>query len=472
MNAEARARARRAGHGERGSVTVSFAFMLPVLCAFAVAALVLSREVLERRELQSAADSLALAGAHSLEQVGTPIQRLGGDALPPRNARLKVNWTIAVERRPLEQRALVHITAASVFDSQQKLLTPGLLGLHAQAWAQVNENVFGDKWPALIFAIDSSQSMNQPILGSSGTSAYAVLTQLIQSYASNTLPVRNGVILFNRTVVAQAPPPAGNMNNLQAINQAFTQAGTPRDLTDAKGAIDRARQHLTGMQGGRNVVFVSDGEPTAGPCGPDQAVCHFQEAVQASNLLRNLVVEGDGIHDGVSVFTVEVRRSNYWTQVTDFLRAISGKPMSAGNDATMSFPAQSMIGIQQFITGLTRSICMFGPLDPKLGAPDLVNSRDKVASPLRGRPGNADLNGTRRRIFAFLREHAPSEIEHALPIVPNRDLVPAQQGFEYFTVGQDAFVILTLASCNYLGADSGRRLIVRWDDPQLVPPPI
>jgi Flp pilus assembly protein TadG len=458
----------RAGQGERGSVTVSFAFMLPVLCCFVVAALVLSREALERRELQSAADALALAGTHSLEQNGTPFHRAPADPLPPKNARLKVTSVFTVERRPLEHRALVRVDADTVFDSQQGWFPKRILPLKVTAWAQVNENVFGDKWPALLFAVDSSQSMNQPILGSSGTSAYTVITQLVQSYASNTLPVRNGVILFNRTVVAQSAPPPGNQNNLQGIQQAFVQAGTPRDLTDARGALDRARQHLTGMLGGRNVVFVSDGEPTAGPCGPDQAVCHFQEAVQASNLLRNLVVEGDGIHDGVALFTVEIRRSNYWSQVTDFLRAISGKPMSAGNDATMSFPAQSMIGIQQFITGLTRSICMFGPLDPKLGDPTPAASRDPVASPLRGRPGNPDLNNGRRRVFAFLREPVPSEIEHPLPIVPNRDFVPNQQGFEYFVVGQDAFVILTLASCNYLGADNGRRLIVRWDDPQLV----
>ena len=112
--------------------------------------------------------------------------------------------------------------------------------------------------------------------------------------------------------------------------------------------------------------------------------------------------------------------------------------------------------------GLTRSICMFGPLDPRPNAgPDQY----------RIRPGNPDLNGARRRIFAFLREPAPSDIEHPIPVVPNRDFVPTQQGFEYMTIGQDAFVILTLASCNYLGADAGRRLVVRWDDPQLSPKP-
>jgi hypothetical protein len=31
-------------------------------------------------------------------------------------------------------------------------------------------------------------------------------------------------------------------------------------------------------------------------------------------------------------------------------------------------------------------------------------------------------------------------------------------------------VILTLASCAALGVDNTRRLVIRWDDPMLVPP--
>ncbi len=202
------------------------------------------------------------------------------------------------------------------------------------------------------------------------------------------------------------------------------------------------------------MVFISDGEPTLGGACPAQGTCHFEAGVQAASQLRNLAA------DGVALFTVEIRRSNYWSAATDFLQRIAGEPLSEGNNPAMAFQAQSQLGIAQFITGLTRSICAFGPLTPRPGSgPDA----------LRPRASNPDPMGNPRRIFAFLRE--ANGVETAIPAVQNRDLVPAQQGFEYMSDASGAFVILTLASCNALGADATRRLVVRWDDAQLVPAP-
>ena len=451
---------------------VNFAIVLfPVLCGFSIASLVLSRQVLERREVQSAADAMALAAAHSLEQLGLDgnsqlyneqVSRI----LAPRNARLAVDATFNVkltaERRPQEpeHRAFVRVDVAVTFDSRQSW--PGywrMLPIHATAYAQVNENVFGDKWPAMVMAIDASKSMSFPILGSATTPAFTIVQQAVIAYVSNTLPVRNGVVIFNDAVVRHEPPPAGNVNNLAAIQSAFTQAGAPTGLTNARAALDQVRVDLTAntqLDDGRNVVFISDGEPTLGGACPAQAACHFTAGVQAATQLRDLA------DSGAALFTLEIRRSNYWTAVTDFMHQISGGPHTAGNDPTMSFSAQNQIGITSFITGLTRSICAFGPLTPR----PLTAGTDafRLRPPVRN-PGQDP-----RRVFAFLREQNGQETP--IPFVPNRDLVPTAPGFEYATnVDNESFVILTLASCNQLGADATRRLVVRWDEPQLIPPP-
>jgi Flp pilus assembly protein TadG len=52
-------------HGQRGSVIIWFALLLPVLLGFAALAIDLARLNLARVELQNAADAAALAGSHT-----------------------------------------------------------------------------------------------------------------------------------------------------------------------------------------------------------------------------------------------------------------------------------------------------------------------------------------------------------------------------------------------------------------------
>ncbi|ACF43092.1 TadG family pilus assembly protein [Pelodictyon phaeoclathratiforme] len=59
-------------YGQRGTVVILFALLLPVLLGFAALAIDLARLSLTRVELQNAADAAALAGAHSLGDVLSP----------------------------------------------------------------------------------------------------------------------------------------------------------------------------------------------------------------------------------------------------------------------------------------------------------------------------------------------------------------------------------------------------------------
>ncbi len=433
---------------ESGSVILMVALTTTITLGIVIAGLVIGRLSFNRRELQNAADALALAGAFNLQQNGLPFQASTPLPYLPDNTRLPGAPFFTVIHRPTENRAIVQVDINGIFDSEQTWFQR-TFNVQVRSFAQVNEMVFGESWPALTIVIDASESMQLPILASNGQSAFQVLRNVVLAYASNTLPVRNGVVVFNNNVVSQAPPPVGKNNNLSAISTALNSA-SPQGRTNAFAALQRGRQQLQNLPGGRNMIFISDGEPTVGgPCAVNEP-CHFTVANQEASRVRN--------DAQAAIFSVEIRRTNFTTQAEQLLTGIAGLPNTAGGDSSMSYLVQGALGIVQFITGLTRSICAFGPLSPGPGAPP---------DTLRPRSTNGNLSGPPRRVFAFIRE--PTGTEWSIPIVTNRDTIPStQQGFEYFTDASGAYVILSLGTCNHLGENPDRRLVVRWDDAQLV----
>jgi hypothetical protein len=447
---------------ESGSVALTFALSMMVLGGFVVATLVIGRQVLERRELQSAADALALGGAFSVEQLGIPLQT--GVVLPigPRNTRLPLTAKLEVVLRPApERRVMVRVTANATLDTQQTWFSKRFLQMQVISHAQVNEQIYGEIWPAVTILIDGSKGMGDALLGSLNKSAFSVLAQLVSDYVGRRLPVRNGVVIFNDGVAAAIDPPVDN-DNETIVQPILTALNTtvPTGQTNTTAGLERARVQMnTIVTGGRNVLLVSDGEPTlGGPCAPQEA-CHITEAEKKAGQVRNLV--NGNPSDGVALFTVEIRRSNWDPKVSsNVMLHMAGQPMSAGNDPTMNTPVQNAAEIEAFLTEFTKSICAFGPLDPGPGA---------AAKDCRPRSVNPSLLGPPQRVFSFLRY--PSGQEAVIPRVPNRDLVPNAQGFEYVVNEKGSFVVLTLASCQALGKDPLRRLVIRWDDPQLVEAP-
>jgi hypothetical protein len=326
----------------------------------------------------------------------------------------------------------------------------------------VNELIYGDVWPAVSVLIDGSKGMKDPMLGSQTKSAFSVLAQLVTDYVGRRLPVRNGIVIFNEGVVHAVDPPIDNDN--ETVVQPIVTALNSTVLigrTNFVSALERARVQMDKiLVGGRNVLFVSDGEPTIGGAGClPQDPCQINAAETKADQVRKL--QNGNPADGVALFTVEIRRSNWDPNASSqVMLHMAGQPMSDGNDPDMNTPVQNVAEIQAFLSEFTKSICAFGPLDPGPGA---------AAKDCRPRAVNPNLAGPPQRIFAFLRY--PNSAEAVIPRVPNRDAVPTQQGFEYVENAQGSFVVLTLASCQSLGKDPFRRLAVRWDDPQLVDTP-
>ncbi|MBK8480161.1 MAG: VWA domain-containing protein [Proteobacteria bacterium] len=447
-----------ARQGEQGGIALMTALMLTVLVAMGVAVVLFGQLSFHRRTLQSAADALALAAAYSLEQNGLPY-RAPRDALrfATANSQLALRPQFGARTENLANNvADVDVGLRATFDFGARVpLLDRIFQINATARAQINVARFGTVWPAVVMVLDASESMRYPILAANGRSAFQVMQSVLTAYTALTLPVRNGLIVFSDGVTQNVAPSAANLSNARAIGNALT-AAAPNGRTNAAAALDAARAQLAGIAGGHNAVLISDGEPTlGGPCAP-HAACHFNAGTQAGARLR---ARAQG---AAAIFTVEIRRTNYATQASDFLIGVSGLPGSAGGDGSMRYLAQDTLGITMFIAGLTRAICAFGPLVPGAGAP---------ASARRPRAVTPNLLTPRQRVFTFIRQ--PNGNEVAVPLLADndRDRHPRDPGFQYWrdAVRGEDWVILTERSCQFLGGDGARTVVVRWDDAQLIP---
>jgi Flp pilus assembly protein TadG len=444
--------------GEAGGIVLLVAFLLPVLVGLALAVVVIGQHAYHARKLQNAADALALAAAYSLEEHGLPY-RGATDALPlaTANSELVVQSTFPA---PVVQaaRTLVEVPVQLRASFDFGVATPlmdRVFPLRARARAQISTAVFGDVWPVVVMVLDASDSMKYPILAANGRSAFQVMQSVLTEYSALTLPVRNGLVVFNDAVTQNAAPPASNTSNAAAVGAALSGA-SPSGRTNATAALNAARTQVTGLTGGHNVILISDGEPTLGGACPPHAACHFDAGTAAADALRSRA------QGAAAIFGVEIRRTNYATQASDFMIAVSGAPGTAGNDSTMRYLAQDTVGITMFISGLTRALCAFGPIRPGAGA---------AADAWRPRPVAPDLLNPRQRLYTFIRETNGNDTAVPLLADNDRDRHPTDPGFEYWrdaALGED-WIILTLATCQYLGLDGGRRVVVRWDDAQLIP---
>ncbi len=428
-----------------------------LILGLVISGLVIGRQSVSRRELQTAADAMALAGAFSLEQHGLlpsgSIQ--SGPAMPffARNTRLAIKGAVfnAPPQQEDEHRAIVSLNLSATFDTAQTWIDPRFRTISVSSTAQINEMIFGEVWPTVIFLLDASLTMQYSLLGDVGHNAFEALTEIVLAYARNTLPVRNGAVVFNSVVLpfALAPPPSTNTNNLAAITTALRSVALA-DGTNTRAALATAQQLLESQPEGvrRYVILLSDGQPTRGDpsCPPDDP-CHILAAEQAATGLRQTGL--------ANLVGAEIRHMGSSSSTEAFLRRISGKLGSAGNDPSMYEMFLTRVSIGSYINKLTRIICTFGPLEPHPGSP---------ADDFRLRPSNPHPPGPPQRIFAFLR--TPDGAEELIPKVEDRDI--KGPGFEYAEDDKGAFVILTLDSCNDLGADAEQRLVVRWDDPQLI----
>ena len=432
-----------------------------LIMGMAISAMVIGRLVYKRRELQTAADATVLAAAHTVQQHGMNFHPGTASTFLGRNSDLQItNYTINphFDLSTKESRRLVRLDLTARMQTWQKWLPEKVLTFKVSSWAQFNEQKFGEPWPMLYFILDASKSMDRNISGGYGKPAWDVLKEAFKAYAMLTLPARNGVVVFSKVVESNAPPKTFSDRNvgpiLSAINKVKSlnlQAGTNWGL-----AFDTVRTFYAKLvYRGKNVLMLSDGMPTYGPgCKNDttqaSAVCAQAVALSSGKALRT---KGEG----ANIITTELRteQTSGDPQWAKMMVQISGAAGSAGNDKSFNRTLVSKIGIENFLNLVGRSICTWGPLKEPI-----YDHR------LRAPMTNPSINP--RRLFAYLWDPVGGEV--AIPMVSNVENSPGSHSFQYYKSGSHRYVIISRKSCTFLGANPKRRLIVRWDQPQLAKP--
>ena len=444
--------------GERGAALAVIAVWISVSVGFTVAISVLGRVMAERRALQSVADGMALTGAHLLQNVPGPLNAEAMMAIAQRNLSFPVTPLYNVSRDTTNHTVSIQVDLVGQIQAGGAWLPEplvrswfpaGIPRITANARAQFNEVEVFEDWPAVVLVIDSSSSMSLQVAGDDTRSTFEVLKQLVVAYVGATLPVRNGLVIFNEGVRRTVEVSAEHANNVAAVQEAMDSV-SPGGSTNTKEALNRARELLSGVQGGRNIILMTDGDPTDGGgilgsfiCWPWDWDCHYRAARESGRNVRQMPP------NGAALFAVETAREGAPADASRLLQQIGGWAMSEGSDPSMYFRLTNYADIAGFIRALTRAICAFGPLTAG--------------------PNPADLEGPNPKVTVAIKDSTGAEI--LLPKIEDRNTVPdTTPGYQYVITAEGARVLLTLKSCGELGADPARRLMVRWNSPHIVAP--
>ncbi len=425
-----------------------------------LAALVIGRLAYKRREAQTAADAAVLAAAHTVQQRGFPYStNIATSYLKP-NTDLTIISAVFDARHymPAQYRRVVGLELAARMPTLQKWLPDQWVTLTLKSQAQFNEQRFGDTWPLLYFVLDASKSMNQMITGGYGKTAWDVLAEAFIRYTKLGLPARNGVVLYDKAVLAKVPPPTTSKTNVAAINSAVKKlkSGALQSGTNTALALDTVAAYYKKVAyKGRNTVLMTDGMPTYAPgCSANDGKCALPKMIQSATKVRKT--------SRSHLFTNELRnkftaKDASWSKQVMRMAGMQG---TNGNDKKLYRLLASKIGIQQFLDLMARTICAWGPLEDK--------NAWSLAMAIRPFGNTKTLANHPRRIYAFLL--SPGGLETPLALVSNVDNHKSKYAFEYYTSTSPYKVIISLKACQEMGKDPGTRLVVRWDQPQLAMP--
>jgi len=432
-----------------------------LIMGVALTSLIIGRQVFQRRELQTAGDAAALAAAHAIQQRGLPFNKGTVKHYITNNSNLIITgdvydaktWNQA--HSPIYRR-VIKVDLTAKFLTLQKWLPKAFLNFSVRSHAQFNEQWFGEKWPIIYFIFDASHSMTHAIAGGSGKQAWDVLKETFLAYAKLTLPARNGVLVFAKAVESNAKPPTTSLSNLTAIKSAMNKVKILQKGTNTNLAFDTARKwFMTVADSGKNIIFLTDGTPKQASGCPNNGTpaaekCAQTKAIQTSDKLRKQA--------GVTIFGTELRHKMSTKNGTErkFLIRTAGMQGSNGNNAKLYTLVSSKLGIEMWLTTVVRSICTWDKLKIRPGAPpDAYRLRRGISNP----------DGAIQRLFAFLWD--PVGGETPLVKVTDTTKFPNANAFEVVKNAGDYHIALSRRACEYMGKNPSRRLIVRWDQPQL-----
>jgi hypothetical protein len=406
-------------NSERGAITPGIVVAVVVMSVVALGAVQIGRIAAVRTDAQNAADSAALAALDLIRERGLPFDQASRDAaenVARRNSQLPIAFQWNVE----EDADSVDITVQTFIDVDVPLLVfdTGVKTVDALAAAQIAQSRFDDaerRLPKLVMALDYSGSMALPFSGGNSR-AIDVLEDSVAALLAADLMIDYGAAFYSSSVFRTVGISANAPNEIIGIMNQYDAGG----VTNTAAALNTAGNVLTANDNtGYYALLVSDGEPC---CGSNS----FSAARAAAQNLWNR---------DVTIFTLEIRRSNSSSALSQFMTDVAGSPASQG-DPNFHFVATSAADLLNEFESIVASIvCKVGPMSP---APaDLTSLRVFLTN-----------GGNERRI-------------------PESNNLVADRNIEAWAYeAGDQTIRLTEAACDAI-IDGGDDVVARFDRPSL-----
>lgn len=240
-------------------------------------------------------------------------------------------------------------------DDEYAIRTNGVSAIEQDAFDQAEQNL-----TQFVLVLDFSGSMQADF---GGRPRYQVLQQTVTDLLNQDDPIEYGLVNYSADVLDSVGP---GPNTRPEIINVVNRRG-PDGLTNYQAAMDRATTLLRNTGSERlNLLFISDGQPTAGGDALEAA----RRAWDAGILIITLNIGGGAAQ-------------------ADLLRDMSGKPDDQGN-ADYAFSASNPQALREaFEAFRALALCTVGPVDVDV-APD-ENAADiqaKVTAVLRDNRGD------------------------------------------------------------------------------------
>jgi hypothetical protein len=411
--------ARSPARRERGAVTPTMIVAALLLCVVAMGAITIGRLAAVRADAQRAADAGALAALQIVRDRGMPFDasaRAAAEALARRNAALpaRFQWRVTESADTVE----IEVTAAIDVDQPTLVFAAGAAEVRGRSVARLPQRRFDDaerRLPKLVMALDYSGSMALPFSGG-GARAIDVLEDSVEGLLGAALDIDYGAAFYSSGVFRTVGIGASAPNQIVSTMNAYDAGGS----TNTGAALTSARNLLLAAPDtGRYVLLVSDGEPC---CESDA----FARGRAAATALWNA---------GVTIYTLEIRRSGSSAALDQFMTDVAGSP-SSRRDPNYHFVATSAAAlVDQFRNIVASIVCKVGPVSP------------------------APSDPTSLRVYL-----EQGGAERALPATD--DLARDRALERYRWERADATVRLTAAACDSV-LDAGAEVVVRFDRPAL-----
>ena len=344
------------GRWERGFAAPFTAVAATFLVMLLAAAFTLGQIVVQKEEMRTAVDAVALAATAIYERQG----EAGLENNPGLAQMLTLNshgagaWTLNYRRERVEQpdgsfkvRFVPIIT--NNFTGESMVLGDDELGwqLHDDSASEITEIEFTEverRLPKLVLVLDYSGSMWQSF--GNGRTRIDSLRTAVNGLLDQQLDVEYGLVIFSSSVLSVVDVDADP--NQDDIRQAMS-ARDPGGSTNYADPVSRAASLLTNLEDtGYYILLVGDGEPNTPGNGRDPAMAAADDARRRETTLFTLNIGGRGPQ-------------------RDLMIAMGGGRGDAGDPAYFFEAGNDQQLQRRFRQIISEIICTVGPLEP---APD------------------------------------------------------------------------------------------------------